>query len=70
MKRLLYSFGIACYILAGTLTIGLAGDFFFGIFLGRLSPWWFWLLGLLSVGVLAGVARDLMRPSKKDRLIF
>jgi hypothetical protein len=70
VKRFVYVFGVVCYILAGTVTVGLAGDFFFSIFLGRLSPWWFWLLGLLSVGVLTGLVLGLISSGKKNRLIF
>jgi hypothetical protein len=70
VKRFLAGLEIVFYILAGTITLGLAADFFFSIFLGHIAPWWFWLVDLLSVSFLVGVAHGLIRPSKKNRPIF
>jgi len=70
VNRFAYGLGIAFYVLSGTLALGILADFVVRLFRWNLSPWWFWLVGLVSVGVLAGVARDLIRPGRKNRLFL
>jgi hypothetical protein len=53
-------------ILASGLALALGIDLVVSIFRGHFSPWWFWLTGVLAVGVLGIIAGILISLNRKD----
>jgi hypothetical protein len=66
MNRAAAAIGVFCMILASGLALALGIDLVVSIFRGHFSPWWFWLTGVLAVGVLGIIAGILISLNRKD----
>jgi hypothetical protein len=67
MNRTGVAVGVFCLILASALALALLIELVISIFSGHFLPWWFWLLGLLGVGVLGIVAGSLLALNRTDQ---
>ena len=66
MNRAAVAIGVFCLILASALALILAGNLVISIFQKHFWPWWFWLTGVLMVGVLGIIAGSLIGFNREE----